>query len=333
MKCARTRDLFSSYLENEMDTSTCAAFEQHLSECAKCKADYDRFTAAVMMLDEVPEVDPPAYFRQTVMARVRESRTPVAEPARWWRQIDWQYVFTLRVPARAAAVAVAALLMVAVIVQTTPVGTGVMNLLGLQRIFHKSIGVDTDNLAPPWSPFSRNAAYDMSGSGLLISVSSEPAVSGRTYALRLQTKVRWAIKLAVQAGGKNYDGSVAQDQDSIIHVPVVQPNDAVTARVTWVYRGVRHIQYVFLPRKFDPRAYQKRLDLTFECRTVNDVLQTISRNYGVVILASGDLGQKVTYAEVRSGNPTEALFHGVEETANMKQEALGPSIYIVEPVK
>ncbi len=110
MRCARVRDLFSSYLENEMDVPTSVQFEKHLAECNKCQADYDRFTAAVMVLDEVKEVDPPAGLHAAVMAGVEKTRRAVPSPVRWW-QIDWQHVFTLRVPARAAAYAAVALVM------------------------------------------------------------------------------------------------------------------------------------------------------------------------------------------------------------------------------
>ncbi len=333
MKCAKARDLFSSYLENEMDVPTSVQFEQHLSECPKCKADYDRFNAAVVMLDEVPEVDPPANFHASVMSRVEQLRGTAPSPVKWW-QIDWQHVFTIRVPARAAAFALVALMLVAVLVQVTPVGTGVMNLLGLQRVSQKTIGERTPDTAPPWSLKPEDAVYDMSGSGLLISVTSRADASTRTYALRLQCTSEKPVAFYVEAGDRTYGGSVVRDQDSIIHVPVRAGQDVVVARVRWNYGDRTHIQYVYLPYRFDPKAHAKQLHMVFENMTVGAIIREVATDYGVVVLASGDLSKKVSYADVDSGNPGEALYHCIElSDVNMKQQMLAPSIYVVEPVE
>jgi hypothetical protein len=120
----------------------------------------------------------------------------------------------------------------------------------------------------------------------------------------------------------------------MIHVPVGAAQGLAVVRVNWNYGGTSHSHYVFLPRRFDPNAHAKQLDMLFENTTTSDILRKISRDYGVVILASGELTKRVPYANVESGSPTEALFHGVEESgANMKQEVLAPSIYVVEPAE
>jgi len=333
MKCAKARDLFSSYLESEMDVPTSLQFEQHLAECHKCKADYDRMNAAVMMLDEMPEVEVPADFHASVMARVEQLRGTTPSPVKWW-QIDWQHVFTLRVPARAAALAVVALLVVAVLAQVTPVGTGVMNLLGLQRVSQKLVTVQEPETAPSWQLKSGDAVYDMRGSGLMIGVTSQVEESGRIYALRLQSRSAEPVEFVVQTGERQYDGSVVRNQDSIIHVPVGASSDLAVAEVKWTYQGKRHTQYIFLPQKFDPQAHLNRLTMQFDNATYAEVLQRVAKAYGVVILASGDLQKVVPAAYVSKGNPAEVLYHAIEESgADMKQEVLAPSIYVVEPAK
>jgi len=332
MKCARARNLFSKYLENELDVETCVEFEQHLTECSSCKVEYGRFNVAVMMLDEMPEVDPPAGFHEGVMARIQNARNAAPKPVKWW-QIDWQYVFPLRVPARAAALGVAALLFMAVLVQTTPVGTGVMNLLGLQRASTSSIGEDPVT-APSWSLRTPDVAYSMNGTGLSIGVTSKIDESMRVYDLRLQAKGNRAVKFTIEAGDRTYSGSLVRNQDSVISVPVDASKELVVARLKWNHNGENHSRYVFLPRKFDSKAHAKRLNLKFDRMTIYDILRTVSKKYGVVVLASGNLKKYVPFAEVVSGNPAEALYSGVEESgANMKQDVLGPSIYIVEPAK
>ena len=59
MKCLNAQELFSSYLENEMDAELRTAFEQHLATCPLCEARYDRFHATVMLLEEMPEIETP----------------------------------------------------------------------------------------------------------------------------------------------------------------------------------------------------------------------------------------------------------------------------------
>lgn len=333
MRCAKARDLFSSYLEGEMDVAASLLFEQHLAECPKCKAEYDRFNAAVMMLDEMPEVDPPANFHASVMARVEQARGAAPSPVRWW-QIDWQHVFTIRVPARAAAFVAAALVMVGVLVQVTPVGTGVMNLLGLQKASDTLVTETQTATAPPWQLKSGDAVYDMSGSGLLISVTSRVDASPRTYALRLQARSDEPVAFTVRAGSDKYAGLVVRNQDSTIRVSVPASKELVTAQVKWHYKGESYSQSVYLPQNFNPGAHAKRLSMRFDNMAVGDLLSSIARQYGVVILASGDMEKIVPLAVVQSSSPSEALYCSVENPdVNMKQRVLAPSIYIVEPVK
>ncbi len=109
MKCGKAQELFSSYLEKTIQPPMGVVFEQHLEECAECKAAYDRFHATTVVLDELPMVEPPADMRAAVMARIEENRRQA--PARVkWLHFDWQSVFTLRVPAKALAMGAATLL-------------------------------------------------------------------------------------------------------------------------------------------------------------------------------------------------------------------------------
>ena len=326
MKCNKVREMFSGYLENALDDKTLAAFEQHLAECGSCKTAYQHFNAAVVMLDEMPEVEPPAGFHASVMTRVEQLRRTSASPVRWW-QIDWQQVFTIRVPARAAAVACAALVLMAMVVRLTPVGTGVMSLFGIQRVTKNSICTDP-NTIPAWQ-----LGDDKIGGGdLRIGVIADVGVRGSVYSLRFETKSNKPLDFEVKAGDESYSGSVVHNQVSVIEVPVV--GAAVTAEVTWRGGGRGHTELAFLPSRFDLKAGAKKLSLQFTHRSVRDMLATISQKYGVVVLASGELSKTVPFAVVESGSPEEALYYGVEMTsANMKRSTLAPSVYIVEPAR
>ena len=119
MKCAKAQELFSGYLENTILAPTRVALEQHLTQCPQCKAAYDRFHATAVVLDELPEVEAPLGLHAAVMARVEQARRAAPQRVAWWH-VDWQSVFNARVPVRAVAMGFAVVLLLAVVVQLTP---------------------------------------------------------------------------------------------------------------------------------------------------------------------------------------------------------------------
>ncbi len=145
MKCNRIQEMFSDYMENAMDARSCVEFEQHLTECACCSMDYDRFTQTVTMLDEMPEVEPPADFHASVMARVERARRTAPRPVRWW-EIDWQRVFTIRVPARAVAMGLTLVLLMVLAVRFTGLSTITAGLFTPQKVSARIVGQGDDQI-------------------------------------------------------------------------------------------------------------------------------------------------------------------------------------------
>ena len=325
MKCARAQDLFSNYLESAMDGPLCMAFEQHLAECPRCKAAYDRFHAAVMMLEEMPEAEPPADFHAAVMARVQRARLTTPAPVKWWR-IDWQHVFTVRVPARAAAMGLAVLLVMVMAVQLTPLQSVVGNLIGIS---HKSsrepISVGGD-LANRWTPSGVPVVDDR---GLSFDV--RPGARG-TYDLRIGTESESPLAFKIRAGNKSFAGVVADSQDSVVRLAVPQGSDPLIAEVSWRHGNRANTELVFLPAEFVRSSGGKRLSITMQNTSVREVLSRVSREYGVVLLASGDLEKKLTCAVAMDRNPREALYDCLQE-ARMTSRALADSVYVVKPLR
>jgi len=321
MKCEKIQDLFSGYMEDTMDTATKTKFEQHLAQCASCSAAYDRFNAAVMMLDELPEVEPPAGLHAAVMARLETSRRTAARPVKWW-SIDWQHVFTIRVPARGAAMAFAVLLLFALLVQLTPVGNVAANLFGIQKHEQTVTGEYNDeNSVPPWKPWSPTAVGD---TGLTVRASH--GVGG--YSLNVGTTSSKAVAFTVDASGKNYAGFVVKNQSSGVWVPVSHSSGAVVATVSWEYKDVARTERIFLPTTFDPKSAGRTVTRAFENHSVSQILQWVSEEYGVVIHATGDLGKQVPYFAVTDGNPSVAL-DGLSQ-AGVDRRALATSEYAVQ---
>ncbi len=326
MKCARVQDLFSSYLEGTMDSPLCMAVEQHLADCPRCKSAYDRFHAAVVMLEEMPEMEPPPDFHASVMAGVQRARVTAPKPVKWW-EIDWQHVFTIRVPARAAAAAVAVLLLMVITVQLTPLGPVVGGFIGLRHAQHSTVPPVDDGGVNPWVP--QGTSFSAADAGLSIGIAAR--ASG-TYDLRLGTKSNEPVAFTIDTGRKAYNGVVVSDQDTVIKVSVPSTMASITAKVEWRHGNKGHDEALFLPAKFDERSSEKRLSFSMQNVTIRQVLRRISEDYGIVILASGDIDYHLPYAAVRDGNPGDALYDCLE-SAGMKGQALADSVYVVEPTR
>lgn len=332
MRCAKARNWFSSYLENELDLSARMKFEEHLAGCSDCKLAYERFNAAVVTLAEVPEVDPPADFHERVMARVRQARCVTPMPVKWW-QIDWQHVFTIRVPARSAALALAVILVFAVGTRFTPLGTVVWN--GLTTVFQRIAPMQTE-LPDTAPPIDSLVAYDDKSPGLSVGVKRSAESGAASYDLLLKTQSVTPVEYSVVADGTDFRGNVSRNRKTSIDVPADESKDVQVVQVTWKYDGRRYAKRVFLPRDLDVNAYLKKHTVDFTNKTVFGILRTVARDYGVVLIASGNLNQAVPSGGVVSGTPQEALYHGLaESSAQMNVEPLGGAsfpIYVVYEV-
>jgi hypothetical protein len=322
MKCARALELFSSYAENAMEPPLRVALEQHLAECPLCKADYERFNATVMMLEETPEVEPPAGFHAAVMARVERSRRTAPRKVKWW-SLDWQRVFTVRVPARALAAGVALILAGVAVVQLAPMQTIGAYLPGIHRTVDNPVGIN-DSEAPVPKPPTGDVCYGIPDSGVSICVDVQAADRGR-YTLTVSSQSAEAVAFSVYTDSHttpDSSGYVAREQ------PAVVPLSAGVARVEWEYEGRPYVEYAFMPSNFTAVAAGKSLSVSNT--SLGEALGSISQTYGVVVLASGNMERKIQYLDVTDGTPSDALYEVARETG-LKWSAIGTSIYLVQP--
>lgn len=321
MKCGKIRELFSSYMESAMDGRQSAEFEEHMAKCDDCRAAYERVNATVMMLEEIPEVEPPADFHATVMARVQEARRAAPQPVRWWA-IDWQHVFTIRVPARAAALGIAAVLLAAMVIQLTPLQGTVANLFGFgKQGVQQRTSVDSDNPRQwePWTPKSKTEA------GLELTIRME---SPHTYAITLGSANDQAIAYTLQTDGESYSRTIQANEKWIVTMPA--PKSGVTvAKVVWSYQDMRREAQVFLPAKISRKEMPKSLSV--ETTNVQDLLQRLAHEYGIAIIASGYLKAETPGGQVRDCAAGEALHYFLD--GSMKITGLSQSVYAVEPIR
>ncbi|HEX5324375.1 MAG TPA: zf-HC2 domain-containing protein, partial [Capsulimonadaceae bacterium] len=85
MKCENARDLFSEYSERTLSPAMKLALEQHFSSCEDCRTDYEAFQQVSAILSQgLPQVEAPAGFRQSIMARVaaEQASAPAAAAPR-----------------------------------------------------------------------------------------------------------------------------------------------------------------------------------------------------------------------------------------------------------
>lgn len=324
MKCARIQELFSAYAENTLEPPLKVAFEQHMAECADCRELYEKFNATMMLLDEMPEMDVPEGFHAAIMARVAGNTQVQPHPVKWWH-LDWQHVFTVKVPARALAVGVAALLVVGVVSLNTKHTPGASLIPGTGSPV-SSIQTEPDGPRIP------THTGDISKSGLNVGVS----VGSEGNTLRFKAESKEIIKVDVYVmpasavstdapGTHYYSGFVQSKQDAFVGI---NSGEATALRVVWTRDDQAQCQYIFLPSRVSDSAENRSLAL--RPGSAYSAFRQISEIYGVVIIASGDLSKNIKYTGGSSQSPSDAVFE-VSRSLGLSWSGLAKSMYSVQP--
>ena len=342
MNCTKAQDMFSSYMEHTMDPSMRMEFEEHLDTCMTCSKAYSKFKAAIVMVEELPEVEVPAGFHTAVMARVEQAQRATPHKVKWWN-LDWGTVFTVRVPARAVAMGFAALLLMAIVVQLTPLHTITAGLMPWQQADEEMTQSIDENAVQPWGPWGQ-AVYQPD-SGLSVSVAADSLSAGqKMYAIKLRSasekRVGFnvyliskgdsesACDITTSKGKAVYSDFAVMGRESVVRVDVSGEEGrkcSAVAKVVWNYGGRNYSEYVFMPSHFDSKAAGKSLNLSFKDVTTYELLSKISAKYGVIILASGDLSKLFTSFDVKDGTPADVLYK-----TGFEWEILSSSVYTLQ---
>ena len=340
MKCAKAQELFSSYLEKTIQPPMGVAFEQHLAECPQCKAEYDRFHATTVVLDELPAVEPPPDMHAVIMARVARARNEA--PARVkWLHIDWQSVFSPRVPAKALAMGAAMMLVLVLLVQLSPLHTVTASLLGGRA---SQVSVNDPGVAPGPLPYGVKSGSDVKAAdldgGLSLAVSANSDSEASTaYTLKLGSRIQGSIPVQVSLVSDDSIGGMAVSKDLskpqyvltvsekssaavTLFIPKSGENRAVkVAVVTWKSEGGSYNEYVFLPSSFGSAA---KSELSVSEVGVSSALSRLSAEYGAVILAPSSILSKT--ASVSAGGTLEDAV----KQMGLSAQLLENSIYSVK---
>jgi hypothetical protein len=76
MTCREIEEKLHDYLENELAADERGAVEDHLSACPRCRRALADKKKAKELLRELDDVEPPPFFEQRIMARVRAEAKP-----------------------------------------------------------------------------------------------------------------------------------------------------------------------------------------------------------------------------------------------------------------
>ncbi|MCC2671636.1 MAG: putative zinc-finger [Armatimonadetes bacterium] len=82
MQCDRAQEFLSDYLERTLDRPMTVAIESHLAGCVNCREDVEALQSTFLVLDELPEVEPPADGAWKVMMAIRQERAAQYEAER-----------------------------------------------------------------------------------------------------------------------------------------------------------------------------------------------------------------------------------------------------------
>ena len=131
------------------------------------------------------------------------------------------------------------------------------------------------------------------------------------------------------SGTKISSLAIGREHGQIVPV-VVTPSEgserALVTRIVWKHDNRIYSELVFLPSRFDAKASGKTSSIGFQGTTAHDILGAISAQYGVVILAPGNLARRTVSAAVERGTPDTGR-------AGLLWRGLAPSIYVVEPLR
>jgi hypothetical protein len=76
INCAHCKEQLSTYLDGIMTAEEKKIVEEHLSTCEQCKAAFSELKKTRETLRSLEEVEPPPWFTQKIMNRVREEAEP-----------------------------------------------------------------------------------------------------------------------------------------------------------------------------------------------------------------------------------------------------------------
>lgn len=88
MNCLQAEKNFSAHFEDALDYQTLKRFDAHLTECAECQKEYDRFCESIIASQELPQIEPSPFFMATLQQRLISEKR---ESLSFWERISRRF--------------------------------------------------------------------------------------------------------------------------------------------------------------------------------------------------------------------------------------------------
>ncbi|MCL4441245.1 MAG: zf-HC2 domain-containing protein [Firmicutes bacterium] len=90
MHCQEVLEMLSPYLDGVLDPAEHAAVQDHLACCPSCSAELEELRSCLSLLQELPDVAPPAGFRAGLMVKIDTLSLPTQAPQRksWFEHVN-----------------------------------------------------------------------------------------------------------------------------------------------------------------------------------------------------------------------------------------------------
>lgn len=86
MRCQVVLEMLSPYLDGVLDPAEHEAVKEHLTRCPSCNSELVELKNCLDLLQELPEIAPPAEFRAGLMEKINNLPSSKEEPPKLWYQ-------------------------------------------------------------------------------------------------------------------------------------------------------------------------------------------------------------------------------------------------------
>ncbi|MCI0530079.1 MAG: DUF2275 domain-containing protein, partial [Nitrospira sp.] len=157
MRCDQVQERLSEYIENLLDAENHTSVHDHLSSCPHCQAEAQALVQTRLVVANLPSVEPPPGFSQSIMARIREEAD---------RPSLWQRLFLpirIKIPIHTMAILLVGGLAVYLYQVNKPVETGVATFIPSdpKTSFEQGLNTQPPPASPPPSSPSERKSREM----------------------------------------------------------------------------------------------------------------------------------------------------------------------------
>lgn len=267
MEIERWRELASEYIEGTLPQETAAAVRAHLDAHPESRAEEIQLRGLFAELKELPEVEPPLFFADNVMARIareQQAKRP------WWASfgnLGRTAGATLALGGLAAGI--------------------VWMYWGPRPAERSGVRQARTTLLPGLRGLAQNPGSPVAAPMPQVSVArSLRVVAGEPLsydlALRLEHAERGVAHVSVPGDSQSYKGVFAPGTYPVINVPLSAARDAQTllVRCEWNASGEKHVKQLVVPLPEREGAGEEKQSFGLAELPLPEMARALSARYG-----------------------------------------------------